>query len=45
MFTPEELQRAKIFACLDESECARLAQTAADMRLEAGEWLSDGQAF
>jgi hypothetical protein len=45
MFTPEELQRAKIFACVDESECTRLAQTAADMRIEAGEWLSDAPAF
>ncbi len=31
MFTPEELRQAKIFACLDESECARLAQTVADV--------------
>src|SRR6202789_1913300 len=39
MFTPEELRQAEIFACLDEAECARLAQTVADMRLEPGEWL------
>jgi len=39
MFTPEELRQAKIFACLDEAECARLAQNAADVRLRAGEWL------
>ncbi len=39
MFTPEELRRAEIFACLDEAECARLAQTIADVRLETGEWL------
>ncbi|HEX4321224.1 MAG TPA: FAD-dependent oxidoreductase [Acidobacteriaceae bacterium] len=39
MFTPQELQQAEIFACLDEAECARLAQTAADVRLEPGEWL------
>jgi thioredoxin reductase (NADPH) len=39
MFTPEELRQAKIFACLDEAECARLAQTIADVRLEPGEWL------
>lgn len=39
MFTPEELRRAKIFACLDEAECSRLAQSAADVRLEPGEWL------
>ena len=36
MFTPEELRQAKIFACLDEAECARLAQNVADVRLEAG---------
>jgi thioredoxin reductase (NADPH) len=40
MFTPKELRQAKIFACLDEDECARLAQTIADVRLEPGEWLS-----
>src|SRR5580658_4719827 len=39
MFTPDELRQAKIFACLDEAECARLAQTIADVRLEPGEWL------
>jgi thioredoxin reductase (NADPH) len=39
MFTPEELRQAKIFACLDESECARLAHTVADVRLEPGEWV------
>jgi thioredoxin reductase (NADPH) len=39
MFTPEELRQAKIFACLDEAECARMAQNAADIRLKAGEWL------
>src|SRR5277367_50144 len=39
MFTPDELRQAKIFACLDEAECARLAQTVADVRLEPGEWL------
>jgi thioredoxin reductase (NADPH) len=39
MFTPEELRQAKIFACLDEVECARLAHTIADVRLEPGEWL------
>ena len=38
MFTPEELRLAKIFVCLDEAECARLAQTIADVRLEPGEW-------
>jgi thioredoxin reductase (NADPH) len=39
MFTPEELRQAKIFACLDEAECARLSHTIADVRLEPGEWL------
>jgi hypothetical protein len=39
MFTPEELRQAKIFACLDEAECTRLAQTVADVRLEPGEWV------
>jgi thioredoxin reductase (NADPH) len=39
MFTPEELRQAKIFACLDEAECARLAHIIADVRLEPGEWL------
>ncbi len=39
MFTPEELRQAKIFACLDEAECARLAHTIADVQLEPGEWL------
>jgi thioredoxin reductase (NADPH) len=40
MFTPEELRQAKIFDCLDEAECARLAQTIADVRLKPGEWLA-----
>src|ERR1700685_825343 len=39
MFTPKELRQPKIFACLDEAECARLAHTIADVRLEPGEWL------
>ncbi len=39
MFTSEELRQAKIFACLDEGECARLAHTIADVRLKPGEWL------
>jgi thioredoxin reductase (NADPH) len=39
MFAPDELRQAKIFGCLDEAACTRLAQTAADVRLEAGEWL------
>jgi thioredoxin reductase (NADPH) len=37
VFTPEELRQAKIFACLDEAECARLAHTIADVRLDPGE--------
>ncbi|MGD0305616.1 MAG: FAD-dependent oxidoreductase [Candidatus Acidiferrales bacterium] len=39
MFTAEELRQAKIFACLDEAECARLTQIVADVRLKPGEWL------
>src|SRR5271168_587140 len=39
MFTPEELRHAKIFACLDEAECARLAHSIADVRLDPGEWV------
>jgi thioredoxin reductase (NADPH) len=39
VFTAEELRKAKIFACLDEAECARLTQTVADVRLKPGEWL------
>jgi thioredoxin reductase (NADPH) len=39
VFTAEELRQAKIFACLDEAECARLTQIVADVRLKPGEWL------
>src|SRR5580704_10943701 len=39
MFTPDELRRARIFACLDDASCARMAQIAADVRLDPGEWL------
>jgi thioredoxin reductase (NADPH) len=39
MFTVDELRQAKIFACLSEAECARLAQIVADVRIEPGEWL------
>ena len=39
MFTAQELRQAKILACLDEAECARLAHTIADVRLKPGEWL------
>jgi hypothetical protein len=30
VFTAEELRQAKIIACLEEAECARLTQTVAD---------------
>ena len=44
MFTPEELRQAKIFACLDQAESARLAQIVADVRLKPGDWLvRDGE--
>ena len=39
MFTAEELRRTKIFACLDEAECARLTHAVADVLLKPGEWL------
>jgi hypothetical protein len=39
MFTPEELRQTEIFACFGEAECARLAQTIANVRLEPREWL------
>src|SRR6201996_1605698 len=39
MFSSEELRQAKIFACLDEAECARLAHSIADVRLGPGEWV------
>jgi thioredoxin reductase (NADPH) len=39
MFTQEELRQAKIFDCLHEAECARLAEATADLRLQPGEWL------
>jgi CRP-like cAMP-binding protein len=32
------LRQAKIFACLDEAERARLSHTVADVRLKPGEW-------
>lgn len=38
MFTSEELRQAKVFACLDQAERARLARTVADVRLKSGEW-------
>jgi thioredoxin reductase (NADPH) len=39
MVTADELKSVKIFGCLEENERQRLAQRAADIRLEAGEWL------
>jgi thioredoxin reductase (NADPH) len=39
MFTTEELKRVKIFSCLEETECIRFAEKAADVRLAPGEWL------
>jgi thioredoxin reductase (NADPH) len=39
MITAAELAQIPVFSCLDESECQRLARKAADIRLEAGEWL------
>lgn len=39
MVTVEELRVAKIFSSLGESDLARLAQKAADIRLAPGEWL------
>jgi len=39
MFTSDELNRVKIFSCLDETERIRYAEKAADVRLCAGEWL------
>jgi thioredoxin reductase (NADPH) len=39
MFTQEELRQANVFACLNEDQCARLAETVADLHLKPGEWL------
>ena len=39
MITAEELQSVRIFSCLEEAERQRLASKAADVRLEAGEWV------
>ena len=39
MVTADELKSVKIFGCLEESERQRMAQRAADIRLEPGEWL------
>jgi thioredoxin reductase (NADPH) len=39
MFTSDELNRIKIFSCLDEAERSRYAARAADVRLCVGDWL------
>jgi thioredoxin reductase (NADPH) len=39
MFTSDELNRTKLFSCLEETERIRYAEKAADVRLCAGEWL------
>src|SRR5271156_5348022 len=39
MFTPEDLRQAKIFARLDEAECARLAHTIPAVPLQPGGWV------
>ena len=39
MIAASELREIPIFACLDEPERQRLAERAADVRLEPGEWL------
>ena len=40
MFTAQELKQAKLFSILSEPEILRFAETAADVRLSPGEWLS-----
>jgi thioredoxin reductase (NADPH) len=40
MFTGEELKQVNLFRILPEPEIARLAETAADIRLAPGEWLT-----
>lgn len=39
MISPTELQAIPIFACLEEAERQRFAERAADVRLQADEWL------
>jgi thioredoxin reductase (NADPH) len=39
MIQPEELKRVPIFACLTDVQRERIAQNAADLRVEKGEWL------
>ena len=40
MITADDLKNAPVFACLDDTERARLAGRAADMRLRDGDWLA-----
>jgi thioredoxin reductase (NADPH) len=40
MFTAEELKQSKLFSILSEGEILKLAESAADVRLAPGEWLS-----
>ena len=40
MFTAEELRQVNLFRLLSEPEVVRLAETAADIRLAPGEWLT-----
>jgi thioredoxin reductase (NADPH) len=45
MISPAELKAIPIFACLEEAERQRFAERAADVRLEAEEWLvREGEA-
>lgn len=45
MIAASELREIPIFACLDEPERQRLAERAADVRLEPGVWLiREGEA-
>jgi len=39
MIQPEELKHIPIFACLTDLQRERIAQNAADLRVEKGEWL------
>jgi thioredoxin reductase (NADPH) len=40
MFTAEELKRSKLFSILSDAEVLKMSETAADVRLAPGEWLS-----
>jgi CRP-like cAMP-binding protein len=39
MIQPEELKKVPIFACLTDGQRERIAQNAADLRVQKGEWL------